>query len=557
MLTSVHKRVTDYKRAEREARIDALTDFHKPLVGSEIGIITTPVETLVRKIRQHELEPETILMALGKQALKVQKTCNPLTEVLIKEAREIWIPKSKALKSDFLPLAGMPVSVKDTFGIKGFDATSGYVKYCDDPFIEDSPIVKIIRDAGGYPYVKTNIPFTLLSFESYNDIWGRTKNPHKLDYTSGGSTGGESALLAGGGSLIGVGTDVAGSVRVPAHFSGIYSLKPTTLRFPKTGSHTSTPGQEGIPSVAGPMARSLADLTYFFRSVIQMKPWNYDCTLVEREYLEPDLPDTLTFGVIKTDGIVNPSPACARGLDLSVDALLKAGHKVVEFKVPEPLEALTVGAQLLCSDGIETAKEGMCWGETNDYGVERAYKWAHLPRFIRWIWSFIVEYWYGDKVWATLLRDFHKKTINERWRLVTRRESYRALFFEQFKKSGVDFLLTVPNATPALPHRGLYNSFSSVLYTFLFNIVDYPAGVLPVTKVDKKKDQLPLDFNFKKLNGVAKGAYMNYDANNMNGLPVGVQIVGRRYRDEDVLAAMQVLETALHKNGVVYKQLEV
>lgn len=359
------------------------------------------------------------------------------------------------------------------------------------------------------------------------------------------------------GSRIGIGTDVAGSVRVPAHFSGIYSLKPTTSRFPKSGAHTPMPGQEGIPAVAGPMARSLTDLSYFMKSVIDMKPWDYDYAVTEMPWKEPSLPTKLKIGVISTDTIVEPSPACARALKLSVDALTAMGHECVEFNVPNPLEALTVGAQLLCGDGIETATSGMLYGEKNDVGVERARRWAHLPSFVRKLWALVVEHWYGDKIWAHLLRDFHKKTINEHWALVSRREAYRERFYNAFKESGVDFLLTVPNATPAIPHRGLYNSFSSCLYTFLFNIVDYPAGVLPVTKVDRHADRLPASFDLKRLNGVARGAYLNYNSAKMHGLPIGVQLVGRRFREEDVLSGMAVLEDALHRGGTLYKQIDI
>jgi Asp-tRNA(Asn)/Glu-tRNA(Gln) amidotransferase A subunit family amidase len=138
--------------------------------------------------------------------------------------------------------------------------------------------VRLLKDAGAVPYVKTNLPISLLSFESTNDVWGRCVNPHNKDYSPGGSTGGEAALLALGGR-IGVGSDVAGSVRAPAHFSGCYSLRCSTGRWPKLGFCTSMPGQEGVPSVYSPMARTLNDLTYFTRSIVGMRPWEYDYTV--------------------------------------------------------------------------------------------------------------------------------------------------------------------------------------------------------------------------------------------------------------------------------------
>lgn len=154
--------------------------------------------------------------------------------------------------------------------------------------------------------MKTNLPISLLSFESTNDVWGRSTNPHNSKYSPGGSTGGEGALLAFGGGRIGIGSDVAGSVRVPAHFSGIYSLRCSTGRWPKSGVDTSMPGQEGIPSVLSPMARTLDDLIFFSKSIISMKPWKYDHSVHPIEWREDQELDArekkvLRIGVLRTD----------------------------------------------------------------------------------------------------------------------------------------------------------------------------------------------------------------------------------------------------------------
>lgn len=158
---------------------------------------------------------------------------------------------------------------------------------------------------GAVPYAKTALPITLLSFESANGLWGHCRNPHVPEYSPGGSTGGEAALLAQGGR-IGIGSDVAGSVRVPAAWSGIYSLRCSTGRWPKVGVSTSMPGQEGIPSVFSPMARTLNDLTYFTKAIIGMQPWKYDYTVHPiswRKELEDEAQSkSLRIGLMSTDG---------------------------------------------------------------------------------------------------------------------------------------------------------------------------------------------------------------------------------------------------------------
>lgn len=150
------------------------------------------------------------------------------------------------------------------------------------------------------------MPITLLSFESSNPLWGKCLNPHNPRYSPGGSSGGEGALLALGGR-IGVGSDVAGSVRAPAAWSGTYSLRCSTGRWPKGGVNTSMAGQEGVASVFSPMARTLNDLTYFTQSIVGMQPWKYDHTvhpLTWRKDMEAEpAKKKLRVGVMKSDGV--------------------------------------------------------------------------------------------------------------------------------------------------------------------------------------------------------------------------------------------------------------
>lgn len=222
-------------------------------------------------VQTGKTQPIDVLTAYAKKALEAHAETNCLTEIMIAPA-EKWATECNRQG----PLAGMPVSLKDTVGVAGWDSCIGYSAWVGKPMMDDSALVKLLRDAGAVPFVKTNIPITLLSFESASDVFGVTSNPHKKGYSPGGSTGGEAALLAYGGSRIGIGTDVAGSVRAPAHYSGVYTIKASTGRFPKTGSATSIAGQEGIPAVYSPMSRTLEDLEAFWTAVVSMKPWEYD-----------------------------------------------------------------------------------------------------------------------------------------------------------------------------------------------------------------------------------------------------------------------------------------
>jgi Asp-tRNA(Asn)/Glu-tRNA(Gln) amidotransferase A subunit family amidase len=404
-----------------------------------------------------------------------------VTEILFPEAEE-WAENEINLKG---PLAGIPVSLKDSLQVKGFDISVGFSQHTGKPYAEDGVMVKLLKDAGAVPFVKTNLPVTLLSFESTNDVWGRTTNPHNDKYSPGGSTGGEAALLAFGGSRIGIGSDVAGSVRAPAHFSGCYSLRCSTGRWPKVGMNTSMHGQEAIPSVFSPMARTLNDLTYFTRSLVGMQPWKYDYTVhplewrqhIEDEYMEKK---KLRVGVMRTDGVVDPAPACARALDKVALALAAEGHEVFDVTPPSPYEALVLASQLLMSDGGKTFMSFFRTGEWNDSGAAQMVYYMNLPRPIRYLYYLWVKYVKGDSVWAGLLRDFHAKTAYEYWQLAYKREAYKAKFFTWWDDSKMDVMITPPNATPAVPHDGMHDAVSSCGYTFLFNLVCIPLSTFAV-----------------------------------------------------------------------------
>ncbi|KAL1982937.1 hypothetical protein VTN96DRAFT_624 [Rasamsonia emersonii] len=564
-------RIRDAKRRERDARFAALDpEYHAPFTAANKEIINKPIEELVQDVQKGVLSPIEVLRTYGKVAVKAHEKTNCVTELLLPEAEE-WATSEVNLKG---PLAGIPVSLKDSLQVKGFDITLGYSKLAGKPYQEDGAVVKLLKDAGAVPYVKTALPVTLLSFESANGIWGTCRNPHVPEFSPGGSTGGEGALLALGGR-IGIGSDVAGSVRVPAAWSGIYSLRCSTGRWPKTGINTSMAGQEGVPSVFSPMARTLNDLTYFTRSIIGLQPWKYDYTVhpipwradQEKEASQKQL----RVGLLKSDGVVPPTPAIARAIDTTVAALRAAGHTVVEVTPPptaDPFTGLDLAAQLLNSDGCYTFNSHFFSFEPSDPGAAQLTRVANLPRVLRYLYYLYVRYIKRDEKWATLIRHFGPKSSAELWKLVARRESFRATWHAWWnaEPQQYDFILCPANATPALPHGAMRDAVSACGYTFLWNLLDYSAGILPVGHVDPAKDSLAVKkkggykLALKELgcnNAIARGAWMHYDAEKMAGLPTAVQIVGRRWEEEKVLGYMAAVESALEKAGEKYTLLEV
>jgi Asp-tRNA(Asn)/Glu-tRNA(Gln) amidotransferase A subunit family amidase len=319
------------------------------------------------------------------------------------------------------------------------------------------------------------------------------------------------------------------------------------------------------------MARTLGDLTYFVRAVLgEMRPWRYDYTVhplpwreeVEKEY--GDVGRKLRVGVLRTDGVVEPSPACKRALGMAEEALRRQGCDIVEMDgAPDMYEGLRLASLLLNADGCQMFESFRRFGEWNDQGAAQMRKLAGMWAPFRYLYYLWVKYVQRDHIWAGLIRHWRAQSAFENWKLVSQREVYRARWFEWWNEQELDVIIAPPNATPAVPHDGMRDAVSSCGYTFLFNLVsrlsspvyrsisnsspqlDYSAGVLPITHVDKALDKLPASFNVRKLNRVARGAYKHYDASRMHGLPVGVQVVGRRLEEEKVLAVMKRLEDAL------------
>ncbi|KAJ0340594.1 hypothetical protein COL154_006331 [Colletotrichum chrysophilum] len=221
----------------------------------------------------------------------------------------------------------------DTFKVVGFDATAGYVNGLKlGPATTNSCLVSVLLDAGAVLYVKTNVPQTLMTADSENHIYGRTLNPHSLSLNAGGSSGGEGALVAFRGSPIGVGTDIAGSIRIPAMCCGNYGFKPTNHRVPygnqSEGAILSLPGP--FPS-AGPIASTMEDLQLFMSAVINQRPGAYDATALDLPWRKPAVGQCLRLGVLEEDPAWPLHPPVRRAFEDAVNALSVAGHEVVRL----------------------------------------------------------------------------------------------------------------------------------------------------------------------------------------------------------------------------------
>ena len=273
------------------------------------------------------------------------------------------------------PLAGVPVTVKECFQVAGLPTTIGVGRLSGQVAAKDGPLVVALRRAGAIVVGKTNVPQLMLLYESDNPVYGRTNNPWDGDRSPGGSSGGEAAIIAAGGVPLGLGTDLAGSIRQPAHSCGIHGLKPTLGRLSNQGMLHGFHGLSGIGIQAGPMARRVEDLSLAMRILARADdPPAADAIPVAwHEPAEIDL-TALRIGFWIDDGYFSASPAIRRATEEAAAALRDMGVAVEPVEPPDAAEAMRIFFGLIAADGCAELRQLLararpirwstsCWGE--------------------------------------------------------------------------------------------------------------------------------------------------------------------------------------------------
>lgn len=251
--------------------------------------------------------------------------------------------------------------------MKGCTTHASYVAFIGQQQAVDVSVNDVLWEAGCVFYARTTQPQAVMQLETASNIYGITLNPHNTDLTPGGSSGGESALIAMRGSVLvrptqhiiswssliiqGVGGDVGGSIRCPAAHTGIYGFKPTPGRLAKVGTKLAMLGQEGIPPTRGPMSTSLSGLSLFMDAYLSYEPWIKDDYLVPISWRSVKLPPKLKIAVMWSDRIVTPHPPITRALREVAKSIRDAGHEVVDWVPEEHDECWNITQALYFEDG--------------------------------------------------------------------------------------------------------------------------------------------------------------------------------------------------------------
>lgn len=360
---TANKRAAEYAKIPAEWRLDSkylgdeTSDRNVLGIPAECGILSQDelditekfnAVSLAKAVRSGSLKAVDVATAFCKRAAIAQQLVNCLTETMFDDAIERGKYLDQYLgehEKPVGPLHGVPVSIKDPFSYVGVASTIGFTSFLDNPLPkENAALVRILLKLGAILYCKTNIPQTMMTGDSHNNVFGRVLNPHKLKLGAGGSSGGEGALVAMRGSILGIGTDIGGSIRIPALCCGTYGFKPSTGRVPYGGQTSpAKAGSPGFPACAGPLATSFEDLEFLVRHVIDAKPWNYDATALAIPWRADAAADRskVRIGVMLEDPAYPVHPPVARAIKTSAKKLEDAGFKVITLNSSPSLKTGT------------------------------------------------------------------------------------------------------------------------------------------------------------------------------------------------------------------------
>ena len=389
------------------------------------------------------------------------------------------------------PLHGVPISIKSSIEVAGLSYEAGTKLRAGCKGAGDAPLVKRLKAAGAIVLGTTNTPEILMAWETDNLLYGRTNSPWDLARTPGGSSGGEAAAIASGCSAAGIGSDGGGSIRVPAHFSGICGLKPTPGRISIAGHFPPSGGPFTRLGVVGPMARTVADLQLMFQATAGPDSGDIASAPVPLRPVSDSDARKLRVGFFEDDGHTPVTPETRAAVRAAAETLKRQGYEVVPFR-PE---------------GLEKARQ-LWWAF---FGVAGGMLLGPMLAGHEAELSPILTEFRG---WVAAEPPLTGGQLLTAW---LESDQVRAHILSQMEQFPI--LLCPVCAVPAFRHRErawpvngtTVRYLDAMSYSAWFNLLGFPGATVPVGRSPE-------------------------------GLPIGVQIVGRAWEEESVLAVAAAVE---------------
>ncbi|KAL6072778.1 Amidase [Balamuthia mandrillaris] len=541
------RQIIQRKLALREAQLEAVQPPSNEEAEEFKRIASLSTQELLAELHSGKVSSLAVTRCFIFLAVAAHRRFNCLADVCFAEALTRAAELDRILSETGKPvgpLHGLPVSLKECFGEVNTDSTVGVAKNC---FIqrEDAVVVTVLKQAGAVIYAKTNVPQSMLTFETSNPVFGRTLNPWNLERTPGGSSGGEAVLLLAGGAPVGMGTDIGGSIRIPAAFCGIYGLKPTLGRLSPHGCVRSIHGQEAIKGTAGPMGLSVEDLALMMRLFSTEQQFHMDPALPPLPFNEEEYTSTkkLRIGYFTYDGYFEASPACQRAVREAARALENLGHELVEINARDLVDMhqlILLYFSLLSADGADQIK-AFLHGEDIEDILSTSLRGSTTGPLLRRLVSFLLLNVLRWPRVAHIVSVSGLQTVPKIWMKQHQRAALvREVQLKWQEELQLDALLTPATAFPAIKHGFAKDLNPALTYTFAWNLLDFPCGVVPISLVQKEESGKRREAE----EGV--GDLLNRRADDSDeateGLPVACQVVALPWQDERVLRIMREIE---------------
>jgi len=541
----IKKQVTSIYN-ENKTRMELSTARIQNSIGGSSGtdgqeILSLPWAELRSRLQTGAVTASSVLRTYQGAAISVNQRTNAV--VCWVEGAEDQAKMLDSLPaSERGPLHGIPVSVKECYDISGTYSTAGMSLFARNLAEKDSTVVKLIKELGGVPFCKTNVPQVMYSLQCSNPIYGTTTNPHGAGKECGGSSGGEGALIGGGGSVLGIGSDIGGSLRNPAAFCGCYSMKPTV------GRHLSQlgvvagagPPIPGIAVTGGFMAQSALAVETGWREVWGLErglnSQSIDTGVLPMKWDQELYKKNPKIGYFTTDGMIDPAPGCVRAVNEAVEKLVTAGYEAVPIPPPDIYQVMNYFNGIVLADKNSSMYKNMSYDiyDSTLNGVIIAITVYKLPWIIK---KLIVNPILGFLTKIPAINQVFDTTSKLADGLSSRDEFVRN-YLAKMDSLGVDIIVCPGQLLPA-PPTGVLGTFVAAVSPYIpWNVMNFPAGIAPVTMWsadddDKMKSYPTDDMAYKMIRDYCKEA---------QGLPLAVQVVGRPFMDEQVLRILSELE---------------
>jgi len=480
-------------------------------------LVFLPAHQLARMIRDREVSAVEVLDAYLAQIAKHNGKLNGICTLDENNARSRAQQADEALaRGEYWgSLHGVPITIKDIFETAGLRTTAGYIPLKDYVPQQDATVVARLRAAGAIILGKTNMAELAADFQSTNSLFPRVNNPWDLDCTAGGSSGGSAAAVAAGLSALDIGNDIAGSVRQPAHFCGVYGLKPTDRRISTAGMIPEVPGMPYCLRqmiTVGCFARSLEDLRLCFTLIAGADPRRPDVPPISLDRSsDKSLPD-LKIAWIDQWTEVPVASEIRDAMGAIAEKLARSGTSI-EYWLPKDFDFSTVFNLY-----------GRLAAYINNYAQPRDC--YNVRRSIMLLWRTATQ---GDRKlrkfgnFTRFLSELFNPSLRGYFQTLSERDRFTARIDEAL--SPWDAWLTPVAATPAFTHRPAWSAVdvdglpyphavANGAYTMPFNLSGHPAVVIPIGQT-------------------------------RNGLPIGMQIIGKRWCEMELLAIAEKLDKAI------------